>query len=536
MSPTGVTDAPRVPVASSAPAPPDVPGPRAQRPRLAPAPLAAGLLVAVFSLVPLFYVVDAVVGMGASDARDLLVRPRVLELLGNTLALLGGTVVVTVLLGVGTALLVVRTDLPLKPLWHALMAAPLAVPAFVNSYAWVSLTYDVQSWAGAVLVISLSYYPLVYLPVVGTLAVLDAAPEEVAWSLGRSQLQALLSVVLPRLWPAVAGGALLVALHVLAEFGALQMLGYQTFTTAIYGQYRSAFASDGGTVLAAVLVVLCVGLLGMELLARGRRRLWRVGRGSARVAEPLRLGRARPAVLVGLVGLVALTLGVPMAALVRWMVIGSSTEFPLDELGRALGSTLGLAALGALLTTVLAIAPAWLAVRTRGRVATVLERCTYLTNAMPGIVVALALVYFSIRVVPDWYLTTPVLVAAYAMLFLPRAVVSIRASLEHAPPALDEVAHSLGQSGPATLRRVTLPLVAPGLGAAIALVFLAVSTELTATLVLSPTGTRTLATEFWSHSSAVEYGAAAPYAVLLVLVSVPATVLLAMQVRPRTSQ
>ena len=500
-----------------------------------PVPLVTGALVAAFSLLPLLYVVDATIAMGTDDLWDLLVRPRVGELLGNTAALLVGTVALTLLIGLTTALVVVRTDLPWKPLWHAVLAAPLAVPAFVNSYGWVSMTHDVQSYAGAVLVVSLSYYPLVYLPVVGALAGLDAGPEEVAWSLGHSRRRTLFTVVLPRLLPAILGGALLVALHVLAEFGALQMLAYQTFTTAIYGQYRSAFASEGGTVLAGVLVAFCLLLLVVELLLRGRRRLWRSGKGTGRPPEPVHLGRGRLPLVAGLLGFAALTLGVPIAALVRWTVVGSSTEFPLAELGRALGSTLGLAAIGAAITTVVALAPAWLAVRTRGPVGIFLERCTYITNAMPGIVVALALVYFSIRWIPEWYQTVPVLVSAYVMLFLPRAVVSIRGSLEHAPPVFDDVSRSLGQSGWATLRRVTLPLISPGLAAAIALCFLAASTELTATLILAPTGTRTLATEFWSHSSAVQYGAAAPYAILLILISLPATVLLARQVRPRSS-
>ncbi len=500
-----------------------------------PVPLVTGVLVAAFSLVPLMYVVDATIAMGTDNLWDLLIRPRVGELLGNTAALLVGTVALTLLIGVSTALAVVRTDLPWKPLWHAVLAAPLAVPAFVNSYGWVSMTHDVQSYAGAVLVVSLSYYPLVYLPVVGSLAGLDAGPEEVSWSLGRSRRRTLFTVVLPRLMPAVLGGALLVALHVLAEFGALQMLAYQTFTTAIYGQYRSAFSSEGGTVLAGVLVAFCLLLLVVELLLRGRRRLWRSGRGTGRQPEPVPLGRARLPLIAGLLGFTALTLGVPVAALIRWTVVGSSTAFPLGELGRALGSTLGLGAMGAALTTVIALAPAWLAVRTRGPAGVFLERCTYVANAMPGIVVALALVYFTIRLIPEWYQTVPVLLAAYAMLFLPRAVVSVRGSLEHAPPVFDEVSRSLGQSGWATLRRVTLPLISPGLGAAIALCFLAASTELTATLILAPTGTRTLATEFWSHSSALQYGAAAPYAVLLILISLPATVLLARQVRPRSS-
>ncbi len=500
-----------------------------------PAPFLTGLAVAAFSLVPLYYVLDAVVAMGFGDARALLVRPRVGELLLNTTMLLVGTVALTVLLGVGAALLVVRTDLGWKPGWHAVLAAPLAIPAFVNSYAWVSMTHDVQSYVGAVLVVSLSYYPLVYLPVVGALAGLEAAQEEVAWSLGRSRVSALRSVVLPRLVPAVLGGALLVGLHVLAEFGALQLLAFPTFTTAIYGQYRSAFSSDGGTVLAGVLVLLSVLLLTGESLLRGRRRLWRVGSGTGRPPEPFELGAKRPWAVAGLLGFVALTLGVPLVALTRWMLVGSSTAFPLGDLGRAAGTTLGLAVLGAVVATLLALAPAWLAVRVRGPVALLLERCTYLTNAMPGIVVALALVYLTIRVAPQWYLTTPLLIAAYGMLFLPRAVVSIKGSLENAPPVLDEVSYSLGQSDLATMRRVIVPLVAPGLGAALALTFLAISTELTATLILAPTGTRTLATEFWSHSAAVEYGAAAPYALLLILISVPATVLLALQVRPRRS-
>ena len=150
--------------------------------------------------------------------------------------------------------------------------------------------------------------------------------------------------------------------------------------------------------------------------------------------------------------------------------------------------------------------------------------------------VALALVWVSIRWTPDLYQTLPVLLAAYAILFLPRAVVSVRSSLEHAPVLFEQVSQSLGQSSWSTFRRITVPLVAPGLGAGAALVFLAVSTELTATLILAPTGTSTLATEFWSNSASVRYGAAAPYALLLILVSLPATYVLGRQVRPRRSR
>ena len=143
----------------------------------------------------------------------------------------------------------------------------------------------------------------------------------------------------------------------------------------------------------------------------------------------------------------------------------------------------------------------------------------------------LALVVASLRLVPLVYQTALLLVVAYAILFLPRAVVTVRAGLEQSPVVLDHVAQSLGLTPLQTARRVTLPLIAPSLGAGAALVFLAISTELTATLMLSPIGTHTLATEFWSASADLRYGAAAPYALLLVLISVPATVLLMRQGR-----
>lgn len=494
--------------------------------------LLTGLVIVLVALIPFGYVVVATVTMGPTELGALLWRPRVGQLLGNTLKLLVATVLITGFLGVGAAFLVSRTDLGGRGWWHALLSAPLAVPAFVNSYSWVSLTSEVQSYAGAVLVVSLSYYPLVYLPVVAALSTLEAAPEEVARSLGRSRTRAFVSAALPRLLPAVLGGALLVGLHVLAEFGALELLAFPTFTTAIYGQYRSAFNSDAGTVLAGVLVTLCVLLLLLELLARGRRRLVRIG-GTGRTPEPVPLGRSRPAVLLGLVGLVALALGVPLYSLGHWLVVGSSTEFPVDELASALLSTLSLGVGGALLTTAVAMPIAWLVVRRRSVTSTLLERAAYTANALPGIVVALALVTVSIRAVPALYQTLPLLLVAYAILFLPRALVSVRSSLEHAPVVLDEVSRSLGQSAWSTFRRVTLPLVGPGVGAGAALVFLAISTELTATLLLSPLGTETLATKFWSNSSAVRYGAAAPYALLLILAALPATILLSRQARPR---
>jgi iron(III) transport system permease protein len=258
----------------------------------------------------------------------------------------------------------------------------------------------------------------------------------------------------------------------------------------------------------------------------------RVGSGVARQAVRARLGSRRLPVVGGLTLVAVLAVGVPVASLVHWMIIGSSTAFPIADLAQTTATTLGFAAIGAVLATIAAIPVAILVVRQPSPVATLIERSTFVASSLPGIVIALALVGIVLTVAAPIYQTAAVLVGAYVMMFASRAVVGVRSALDHAPPVLEDVSGSLGLTSWGTFRRVTLPLVAPGIAAATALVFIAIATELTATLLLAPIGTRTLATQFWSESSALAYGAAAPYALLLVLLSIPATVMLGRMAAP----
>jgi iron(III) transport system permease protein len=482
--------------------------------------------VALLALVPLLFVVGVAVELGAADTWRLVVRPRTGELLLNTARLLVACVLACTVVGTAAAWLVERTTLPGRRMWNALLVAPLAVPAFVNSFGWVSLTPRVEGYTGALLVVTLSYYPFVYLPVAAMLRGLDPALEETAQALGHGPWHTFARVVLPQLRPALLGGGLLVGLHVLSEFGALQMLRFPTFTTAIYDQYQSTFNGPAANAIAGVLALCCLLLLLLELRLRGRARYARVGSGAARALVPARLGTATLPALLGVATVVVLAIGVPLASLTRWLVEGSSVAFPVRELASAAATSIGLAAAAALITSVLALPVAWLSVRHEGWMSTLVERSTYFGGALPGIVVALALVTVTLKLVEPAYQTTGLLLVAYAVLFLPRAVVSQRAAVSQAAPVLDDVAHALGAGPFGTMRRVTLPLLAPGIGAGAALVFLAVVTELTSTLLLSPIGTHTLATEFWKGASSVAYGAAAPYAALMVLISGPATFLL----------
>jgi len=147
--------------------------------------------------------------------------------------------------------------------------------------------------------------------------------------------------------------------------------------------------------------------------------------------------------------------------------------------------------------------------------------------AMPGLVIALALTYFSERYAAGFlYQSSTMLIAAYAIMFFPLALVAVRTSVAQAPASLEEVGRSLGRGRLEVLWRLTLPLAAPGLAAAFCLVFLEAVTELTATLVLIPTGAQTLSTQFWAFQTNISYGQAAPYAGLMILIAaIPSCVL-----------
>ncbi|AZI58788.1 iron ABC transporter permease [Nakamurella antarctica] len=486
-------------------------------------------LVALVSLVPIGFVVWSLIQAGPERARALIFRPRVGELLLNTGFLTILTMLACTFLGLGCALLVERTNVVGRRIWGPLLVAPLAIPAFVTSYGWVSVVPSIDGLSGSTLILTLAYFPLVYLPVAGALRTIDPAWREQARSLGMGSIRSFVSVTLPQLRPALLGGCLLVGIHVLAEFGAFQTLRFSTFTTAIYEQFQSSFASTAGNMLAIVLVGCCLILVVGEYLL-SRRRTARVGAGSPRVQEPIRLGRWMAPALLALSTVVIGALVVPLSSVAYWLGLGGPAVWT-SSVWSAAAATLKIGAIAALMVTVLAFPASYLAVRRRGVVSATTERISYLAGSMPSLVISLALVTVTVHYLKPIYQTQFTLLVAYLLLFLPRAMVSIRAGLAQSRVELEEASRALGKASFVTLWRVTLPLAAPGIATAASLVFLAVTTELTATLMLGPTGFRTLATRFWSLTGSIDYVAAAPYAALMIGVSVPVTFLLLQQSR-----
>lgn len=482
--------------------------------------IAAAIVPTGLIVLPLFYVTMRASEAGPAGIQAELFRPRTLQLLVNTLVLALSVALATSVIGTAVAWCTERCDCPGRAVWRVLASLPLAVPAFVASFAWSSLDAAFQSMAGAILILTLSTYPLVYLPVAAALRGMDPSFEDVSRSLGHGPWRTFFRAVLPQARPALGGGALLVLSHMLAEFGALSLLRVQTFTTAIFASYQLRFDNVSAALQAAVLLVLCLLAAYAEMRMRTGVRFARAGRGSARHPPLAALGRATPLVLFGQSILAVLALGVPFMTLVYWLWAGHSVGRGFAELWPAIEGSLSLSVSGAVCTTVLALTLVLLAARFRGRLANFADRLPYIVHGLPGLVIALSLVFFSIRYVPALYQTAIVLIAAYVVLALPLAQTALRASVDLVPPHFEEMSRSLGRTPFKAFLSVTLPNIAPGIGAALALLVLELMRELTATLMLAPINVTTLATEVWSHTNDAEYAAAAPFAALLVAVSV----------------
>ena len=500
---------------------------RGRRPSVPWFLLGTSIAVAAVMLAPLAFLLIEAHGAGLATLAGLIWRPLTAALLWNTVRLMVVVTALCAVIGTLAAWCVERTNLPGRRVWAVLVVVPFAIPDFVVSFGWASLTTWAQGFRGAVVVMTLAAYPLVYLPVAASLRSADPGQEETARSLGLGRVATFLRVTVAQARGAILGGCVLVALVLLAEYGAFEILGYQTFTTEIFSEFQISFNVPTACALSLVLIALSVVVLGGDAAARSRGRVVRTGPLAQRVIPRQRLGKATAGVLAGFSALVGLALGVPIGANVYWVFEGGAHAIAGVSVADAGWHTALYGACAAAAATLLALPVALLAVRHGSRTSRLLERSTYLVLAMPGLVIALALSYFAERYAHGFgYQTAPLLIAAYVILFFPLALVGVRASVARAPVALEEAAASLGQRRLALLWRVTLPLVAPGLAAAFCLVFLAAVTELTATLILIPTGVQTLATQFWAYQQNLSYGQAAPFAlVIIAIAAVPSYVL-----------
>lgn len=488
----------------------------------------AASIVAAGAALPLVYVLVRAAGAGGEVWSDLVDR-RLPTLLANTIGLAAVAVAGTLLVGTVLAYLVVRTDIPGRRALGVLCALPLAIPPYVGSVTYgdvlgprgglrdllgVEEIPSIFGFPGAALVLILFTYPYVFLLAAAALRNLNPHFEEAARGLGRGTLRVFFGTTMRLIAPALAAGGLLVGLYVLSDFGTVSLMRFQTFTTVIYDEIGGRFDPPAAAALSSVLVLLTLAFLAGGIAVRGSGRFVQTEGGFGKAA-PRPLGRARWPAFAAVVVVLGFSLVLPLARLATWTV----DVMPEQDLGDYVGwgwNSVLVSVLGASMTVVCALPVALLMTRRRGLAVGWLAQAGY---ALPGVIVALALVAISTRWADPLYGTLGLLLAAYVIRFLPQAIQGEEAGLQQIGPSLLEAARGLGASGRQAIWRVLLPLMRPSLGAAWAVVFLTIVKELPATLILRPLGFDTLPVRVWVPAHDALYAQAGPPALLLVMIS-----------------
>jgi iron(III) transport system permease protein len=515
------------------------------RPQVA-APLQLLVLAsAVLLLLPLGYVTTLALSADPAVWQRLWTT-RIPELLLNTVSLAGAVAILALALGVSTAWMITRFDFPGRRLWEVALVLPLAMPTYVLAYVynyllgfggpvehlWQSVAgpqariFSPQSFWGATLVMALDTFPFVYLLTRSAFLSLNVSFEEVARTCGASHFETMRRVILPLLRPSIVAGAALVILYVVSDFGAVSLLRYQTLTYAVFQQMTGRSDNQAASILSILLVVLALLFLVAERWFRHKSRFHQTT-GRYRVPQRSRCSLGQTAAFtVYLAAIVGAAFGIPACLLVQWSL---SPEAQAIMDGRFFGFMWNSALLSALAATaavLLGLPLAYLANRKPTWLNIGCLQAAYAGYVLPGPVAALAVLVLILKLMPFLYGTAIVLVIAYVLHFLPAGLQSLEPALQQITPNLEEVARTLGLGVQETWRRVTLPLIRNGFIVAWVLMFLQAMKELPATLLLRPVGFDTLAIRVWLEASEEYYQLAAPSALLIVLVGLPALGLL----------
>ncbi len=455
-----------------------------------------------------------------TEPLSLLFSDRTLGPLLQTLRLAAATSIAAGIIGTALAWIITRTDFWGRRLWGILAALPLVFPTFIGAAAfirtlnpgglvsrsleWVGIdfTYQLRGFLGAWLVLTLFTYPYVFLPVAARLRNLSGSLEENARVLGMKPANVFLRVCLPQIAGSIAAGTLLVFLYAISDFGAVQLMAYDTLTRAIHTAHL--FSTDVALALSLILLVTA----GLVVLAERSFSNRLPTAQSARLTPPViySLNRLQlPCqVFVWFIGLLAL--GAPTATLVDWAVGGlfgsgnNELVIGFSEIAEAAWNTTLIAGLAAGVSAVAVLLIALLIVRQQSRLGRFAHLIVISTFAVPGILIALALRFWTLRSdIANQLLagTLLLLLLAFVVRFASLAMGTTLIAVRSVPQSLRDSARLLS---PSVLRRffaVELPLIAPGVLAGAGLVLLSVMKELPISLLVAPIGFPTLSTRIF---------------------------------------
>lgn len=506
-------------------------------------------LCALLVLIPIGVIVAA---LGSFDAEiwEFMLEYQLPELLKNTLFLVVMVGIGVTFLGASSAWLTSMYRFPMQRFFSWAMMLPLAVPAYVLAfvqlgmfdYTGVFSTYlrdvwgfeaglpDVRNGWGLAWVMSLSFYPYVYLLAKNAFSSMGSRALEVGASLGLSPVQSFVRIALPMARPWIAGGAILALMEVLADFGTVSVFGFDTFTTAIYDAWFGFFSIDTAKQLATLLIALVFIFVLLEQLSRGGRRFESAERSShQRMTVLSGTKKWLPFIYCAFILLVAFFL--PIAQLSIWAYQSMDT-LVLSELFVQSWHTFFVALMAALLVGAVALGIALATMFHRDKFTMVTARVATLGYAVPGTVLAVGVFvpvawldnvlinYLNLpeEVTAIFKGTLAVMLIAYLIRFLALGVSAMQAGTARIRPSLTEAAHALGHTGWHNLWHIYLPLLKGALGTAMLITFVDVMKEMPITLMMRPHDWDTLAVRIYAFTTEGIYDKAALPALIIVLV------------------
>ncbi|TQV77660.1 iron ABC transporter permease [Exilibacterium tricleocarpae] len=513
----------------------------------------AGLVLLPVSVIVLSW------GSAQTEVWQHLIATQLSRLLGNTLILVLGVGVWVMVLGVSLAWFTATCEFPGRRWLDWALMLPLAIPTYVVAFVALGLLGysgpvqtlwrhwfgadawfpDIRGAGGVVMVMTTVLYPYVYMLARAAFLAQGRGLMDASRLLGNGPWSSFLRVALPMARPAIVAGTALALMECLADFGAVSVLNYDTFTTAIYKSWFGFFNLQAAAQLASLLLLFVFAALYAEQRARGSGRIHQQPR-RTRTAYQL-TGWRGLLVSAYCTSVVVLAFVVPVLQLLVWVFETRATGLD-SRYGALILRTFTLGGSAALITVAIAVLVAY-GQRVSGRLGiSTSVRLAGLGYALPGSVLAvgilLAFAYIDRQLINPLRLllelppaqilvgSVAALVLAYVIRFFSVAVGPVQAGLERIKPHFQEAAHTLGAGQWRVLRRIYLPLLAPGLLTALLLVLVDTMKEMPATLLLRPFGWDTLAVRVFELTSEGEWQRAALPALTLVLLSIPPVVIM----------
>ena len=471
---------------------------------------------------------------------DFIFNYKILKIALNSILLVFLVVFLATAIALPLAFLNVRTNLPFAKYLLSISVLPIALPSYVMATTQIELwgprgiVYDIISnffeiaplpsfygLSGSVIVLGLITYPYIYIGLCATFRRFDFQMIDASRTLGASVSKTFNRIIIPLVLPTIASGSLLVSLYVLSDFGAVALLRFNTFTIAIFNRMYSSVGNYGVLELCSLVIVFCFIILFIESRSRTNSRYF--SNSTSVNLRILDLGYWKWVILPFALLPTVLGFLLPVMILLYWLISGIFFETSFvnvyEDLFSEIIGSVTISLISSIIITFLATTVV-LIIRKKIRIISfIIEKTSYIGLSLPGIVVAMSLVFFTINYLDFIYQTYIVLIFGYLISFLPAALTPVKSSVSQIDPSLEEASYSLGKGKIMTFYNVIVKLSIPGVSYGGVLVFILCIKELPLTLILSPLGFSTLATSIWSSASEAFFMDTAAASLVLILVA-----------------